>query len=67
MPAESPLEVVEGSLEGGLAPRWPKVKAAHLVYQLRPKVVLEVGVFVNLSILESLNFRNRHYSKERIV
>ena len=34
MPAEAPTDD-----EGG--PRWPKVKAAHLVYQLRPKIVLQ--------------------------
>lgn len=44
MPAEGPMDLVEGSEEGELTPRWPKVKAAHLVYQLRPKVVLEVGL-----------------------
>jgi hypothetical protein len=34
MPAEAPVD------ESG-ALRWPKVKAAHLVYQLRPKMVLQ--------------------------
>lgn len=55
MPAESPWDIVIASAssedlaaDGSSAakkeekvPRWPTVKASHLVYQLRPKVVLQ--------------------------